>query len=196
MKIDIDFFKIEPDSFELTLGIVLISEPFSNDNYFKRSVVLLTEHSEEGSVGFILNKPIEARINEFINNFPKCNAKVYIGGPVSTDTVHFLHSRKDLFPTSKKIGTDIYWGGSFTALKKAIKEKTIKDSELLLFIGYSGWDGNQLQSEIENNYWTATTISKEIIMSPNKDNIWKETLQNLGGKFKIWGNAPETPDLN
>jgi len=69
-ELDIDFFSIENNKLAKQ-GRILISEPFLSDTYFHRSVVFLTEHSEEGSVGFVLNKPVDLSVNDVLNDFPE-----------------------------------------------------------------------------------------------------------------------------
>ena len=87
MVLDYNFF--EPDNNqEPQKGKVLLSEPFLLDNYFKRSIVLITEHNENGTIGFVLNKPVDVNISDVIENFPEINADVALGGPVSTNTLH------------------------------------------------------------------------------------------------------------
>ena len=73
-------------------GILLISEPSLRDFYFRQSVILLAEHNEEGSFGVIINKPIETRVNEILLNFPEVDMPVYLGGPVKTDSLFFIHT--------------------------------------------------------------------------------------------------------
>lgn len=196
MKLDIDFFKVDPDSIELKQGVVLVSEPFSNDTYFRRSVVLLTEHNDEGTIGFILNKPVEARISEFIDNFPETDAKIFLGGPVSTNTIQFLHTLGDQIPNSSHVFGNVYWGGNFDALKSMISVNLINPENVVFFVGYSGWSPNQLINEIKHNYWTVTSLTPEEIMIDDKEDLWKTSLEKLGGKFKIWGNSPENPEFN
>lgn len=196
MKLDIDFFKVDPDSITLKQGAVLVSEPFSNDTYFKRSVVLLTEHNENGSIGFILNKPVEAQITEFIKDFPETDTKIFLGGPVSTNTIHFLHTLGDQIPNSVHVFEGIYWGGNFDVLKSLIQLDLISNHDFLFFVGYSGWSLHQLDNEIKHNYWTVTSLTAKDIMENNKEDMWRDALEKLGGKFKIWGNSPENPDFN
>ena len=78
--------KLQPES-----GRFLISEPFLADPNFKRTVILLTEHGEEGSVGFVLNRPTKLTINNVLEDFPDFDAPLHVGGPVQQDTLHFIH---------------------------------------------------------------------------------------------------------
>lgn len=176
-------------------GRVLISEPLLNDSYFKRSVVLLTEHSENGSVGFVLNKPIDLTIQDVIKDFPEFDTKLYVGGPVGKDTVHYIHTLGELIPNSVHVKDNIYWGGDFDRVRELISEGLIQPSQIRFFLGYSGWSPKQLEGEIENNAWLISEVEGSWIMSPDQ-NMWKEVLNSLGNRYKIWTNCPENPALN
>jgi len=195
MQLDFDFFKVENENMTPGQGRVLISEPLLNDSYFKRSVVLLTEYSGDGAVGFVLNKPIDLPINEVIDDFPKFNATIYVGGPVAKDSIHFLHTLPELIPNSVHVKDNIYWGGDFERIKELISEGLIKSSQIRFFLGYSGWSPKQLEGEIENNAWLISEINSEKIMQPDHS-LWTKTLEELGEKYKIWTNCPENPSLN
>jgi putative transcriptional regulator len=195
MQIDYDFFKVENDNLTPQKGRILISEPLLNDSYFKRSVVYLTEYSENGSVGFVLNKPIDMSLNEVVKDFPEFNTSIFIGGPVGKDTVHYIHTLGDLVPNSVHVKGNIYWGGDFDKIKELISEGMIQPSQIRFFLGYSGWSPNQLDEEIKNNAWLVSEIEASKVMVPDR-NMWKKILQNLGNKYKIWTNCPENPAMN
>jgi putative transcriptional regulator len=195
MYLDFDFLNIEHENLAPKQGRILISEPLLSDTYFKRSVVLLTEHSDKGAVGFVLNKPVDLPLSEVLADFPEFNSQVYIGGPVAKDTIHFLHTLGELVPNSVHVMDDIYWGGDFESLKELINEGIVEPSQVRFFLGYSGWSPNQLETEIEENAWLVTRVESEKIMSADKD-IWKKTLDELGKKYKVWSNFPENPAMN
>ncbi len=195
MYLDFDFLNIEHENLAPKQGRILISEPLLSDTYFKRSVVLLTEHSDKGAVGFVLNKPVDLPLNEVLADFPDFNAQVYIGGPVAKDTIHFLHTLGELVPNSVHVMDNIYWGGDFDSLKELIGEGIVEPAQVRFFLGYSGWSPDQLEGEIEENAWLVTRVESEKIMSADKD-IWKKTLDELGKKYKVWANFPENPAMN
>ncbi len=176
-------------------GRILIAEPFLDDYYFKRSIVLLTEHNQDGSIGFVINNPVEVNLDELLPDFPDFNANVSLGGPVSTDSIQFIHTLGDSIQHSIKIKPGLFWGGDFEKMKLLIQIGRIKKEEILFFIGYSGWSPNQLEDEITQNSWIVTELSTETIMSYNK-NIWKHTLRSMGKKYKTWANFPDNPTLN
>ena len=119
-------------------GQVLIAEPFMLDPYFKRAVVLLCEHHDEGTLGFILNKNIDMGINDLMSDFPKFDAEIFYGGPVQTDNLHYVHDLGDLLEDSIKIAEGVWWGGDFEQLKFLIGQQVIQPATTRFFVGYSG----------------------------------------------------------
>jgi len=196
MNLNIDFFEIDNRHSEPKKGNILISEPFLQDNYFKRSIVLLTEHSEEGSVGFVLNKPVNMRVSDVIKDFPEIETNISIGGPVGNNTVHYIHTLGQRIPNSVEVSDGIYWGGDFETLKILVLSGAIKENEVKFFIGYSGWQANQLEGELNRNSWLISRLTPDTIMNADLDDFWVSTLKNLGEKYKIWINTPENPGMN
>ena len=139
---------------------MLVAEPFLQDPNFRRGVILLCDHQKEGSFGFILNKPIDMGINDLISSFPDFKSEVYYGGPVQTDTIHYLHTRGDILPNSIEVMSGVYWGGDFEQLKEFILADKIKPNDIRFFVGYSGWAAGQLKNEQKVLSWmTAEGIS-------------------------------------
>jgi len=196
MDLGYNFFKIDKRFITPEKGKILIAEPFLNDTYFKRSIVLLTEHGEEGSVGFVLNKPVTLKLDEVLPDMPSYDTEMSIGGPVGTNTVHYVHTMGDIIPNSVNVMNNIFWGGDFDVVKGMIKTGTIDKTQIKFFLGYSGWHPDQLKNELKENSWVVTTLSPEVIMDPDTKNLWKNTLKMLGKKYEIWSNFPEDPGLN
>ena len=196
MEFDYNFFKIDYKKIAPDKGRILIAEPFLNDTYFKRSIILLTEHSEEGSVGFVLNKPVSLKLDEVIPDIPSFETTVSIGGPVGTNSIHYIHTVGDIIPESVKIVGNIYWGGEFEAIKNMLQTGTLKKNQIKFFLGYSGWHPNQLERELHENSWIVTSLDPAKIMEANTNNLWKYAMRQLGNKYKIWSDFPEDPNLN
>jgi putative transcriptional regulator len=195
MELDYDFFSVGKN-IEPKQGRVLISEPFLSDIYFKRSIVFLTEHNDQGTVGFVLNKPVRIPVNEVLENFPEIEAEISLGGPVGTNTVHYIHTLGDLIPNSVRVYKDIFWGGEFDTVKNLIKSGLIKKDQIRFFVGYAGWKPKQLENEISENSWVIGELAPKIIMEIVDDDIWKETLKEMGKKYKLWADFPENPGMN
>jgi len=181
----------------LKKGTLLIAEPTGlSDLNFNRSVILLVEHNESGSVGFILNKKLNYSTKDLIPDL-KYKFPIYNGGPVQTENLYFIHNQPELIPNSLKITKEIYWGGDFTIILELINNKKLKLDEIKFFLGYSGWDKNQLEKEISISSWVVKQENRNAnLLLKNCDNIWKENLLELGGKYLIWSNSPENPSNN
>ena len=180
-----------------TKGDLLVAEPsIIGDLSFNRSIVLLTDHTKEGSIGFILNKPLDFTISDLI---PEIEApfKVYNGGPVEQDNLYFIHKVPELIPNSIEISLGIFWGGDFSEVSKLIVDNKINEKEIKFFLGYSGWELNQLEEELKSNSWVVTKNSyKKSIIEKDYEFFWKEKMVELGGNYSIWSNAPENPSYN
>lgn len=178
-------------------GNLLIAEPsIIGDISFNRSVVLLADHTHEGSIGFILNKPFDFGVKDLVQEIEH-DFKVYNGGPVEQDNLYFIHKIPELIPNSIEISLGIFWGGDFSKIVDLINEKKITKKDIRFFLGYSGWDENQLESELISNSWVVVeNIYKNQIISKEDDSFWKEKMLELGGKYSIWSNAPENPSYN
>jgi len=182
---------------KLTKGLLLVAEPsIIGDLSFNRSVILLADHNSEGSVGFILNKPLGYSIQDLIPEI-KANFKIYNGGPVEQDNLYFIHNIPDLIPNSIEISNGIYWGGDFESTKDLINEGKIKKNNIRFFLGYTGWDAQQLENEMAANSWIVSKNGYENkIIGKSTTHFWKEKILELGGDYVIWSNAPENPILN
>ena len=196
MKADIDFFKIETNNIKPRKGRILIAEPFLYDYYFKSSIVLLTEHNDKGTVGFILNKPVQAKIQDIVQDFSAGNFSVSLGGPVNTDSLHFIHTLGEQIPESIQVFDKVYWGGDFEVLKDMIESGTVQEQQVRFFLGYSGWDPKQLERELKENSWLVANIDSNSIMNTRHETIWRDVLGKLGPKYKMWINSPDDPSLN
>ncbi len=181
---------------EPAAGILLIAEPFLKDPNFLRTVILLCEHQQEGSFGLVLNKQIEQTLDELIADLDGCNLPVYYGGPVQMNTIHFLHQCPDLIPESVKVNNDIYWGGNFETVTALIKTNSIDLSKIKFFIGYSGWGDGQLTGELDEKSWLTVSANRKLVFNTEDDQIWKGSLQELGGEYEMMINYPIDPQLN
>ena len=181
---------------EPAAGILLIADPFLQDPNFLRTVVLLCEHQQEGSFGFVLNKQIEQTLDELITDLEGHQLPVYYGGPVQMNSIHFLHQYPDLIPDSVKVNNDIYWGGNFETVTALIKTNSIDLSKIKFFIGYSGWSDGQLTGELDEKSWLTVSASRKLVFNTADDEIWKGSLQELGGEYEMMINYPIDPQLN
>ncbi len=113
MNINTDIFKIQSNNVMPSRGKILISEPFLHDVTFGRSVVLLVDHTEEGSMGLIINKPLPLMLNDIIKEFKYIeDIPLHKGGPIGTDTLFYLHTLHEI-PGTLPINNGLYLNGDF-----------------------------------------------------------------------------------
>lgn len=177
-------------------GTLLIAEPFLKDPNFKRTVVLLCEHQEEGSFGFVLNRNYQHSLSELIPDLTDIDIPVFYGGPVQKDTLHFLHQYPDLIPDGYEVADGIYWGGNFDKAIEMLRENRIDSNKIRFYIGYSGWTGGQLETELKEKSWLITPAVRKLVFHRKLDEIWKDSLRNLGGEYEMMINFPVDPSLN
>ena len=178
-------------------GQLLLAEPsIGSDNTFSRSVILLAEHNEEGSVGFILNKPLSYSISDLV---PEVSAEftVYNGGPVEQDNLYFIHNVPHIITNSVEIAEGIFWGGDFENIKSLINSGAITKENIRFFLGYTGWEINQLENELKESNWIITENDKKSsVLSERVKQLWNKKIFALGGDYILFSNAPSDPILN
>jgi len=168
-----------------------------NDPNFKRSVILLTEHSALGTVGFVLNHPTTLLLKDLIPEMEQADFQVFTGGPVELDTIHFIHRCYDKLLSGDEIAEGIYWGGNFETLKILIANGDLSADEVKFFIGYSGWGEEQLNMEIKENTWIVSEkYQPDLIFSVDEAEAWREVIVNLGPRYAHISKFPENPNLN
>ena len=178
-------------------GVLLVAQPsILGDISFNRSVILLADHNEEGSVGFILNKPSKFTLSELIPEL-EISIPIFTGGPVEGDNLYFIHTVPDLIPNSIEIANGIYWAGDFDVVISLLKDAKIGSNDIRFFLGYSGWDAEQLQHELKESSWIVVQPNDQNqVMTTAPESFWKEKMTELGGDYLIWSNAPENPSYN
>jgi putative transcriptional regulator len=177
-------------------GVLLIADPFLKDPNFMRTVVLLTEHKDDGTVGFVLNRQYENTLDELLPEVEGHKFPVYYGGPVQMNTIHFLHRYPDEVPGGVEVMKGVWWGGDFDSLVLLINSGKIDPAKIRFYIGYSGWSSGQLQSEMKEKTWLTVEASRALVFHGQAEEIWKDSLKHLGGEYEMMINFPIDPQLN
>ncbi len=177
-------------------GILLIADPFLKDPNFLRTVVLLCEHKEEGSFGFVLNRKYENTLDELIPDVEGFKLPVYYGGPVQLNTIHFLHQYPIDIPGGEEVMKGVYWGGDFSKAVEMIKSGDMHPDKIRFYIGYSGWTDGQLSEELKERSWLTVKANRKLIFQTSPEEVWKESLKHLGGDYEMMIHFPTDPQLN
>jgi len=183
--------------YEVHTGSLLMAEPFMQDSNFRRAVVLVTDHTDdEGTVGFIINKPLAIKITDLVEDFPEIDALAYYGGPVSTNTIHYMHNVGMMLEGSTEIGPGVYWGGEFDKLKFLIAQELIKAENIRFFVGYTGWSPGQLLEELDSGSWITTEVHANYVFKSKPSRLWNQVMHHKGDLYGILAQLPEQPNLN
>ena len=190
-----DFFKINniPNA-PLQKGTMLVSPPLMADGVFHKSVILLLEHNDEGSLGLIINKPTNYKVSQVLKELPDFNKDTFFGGPVSANHIQVLH-RLSSIADSVNIINDVFWGGDFKKIFEMINLNHINETEINFYLGYAGWSPEQLNKEMEENFWILVPGEKYDIWN-EPETLWETIITELGLNPKIAATIPDDPMYN
>ena len=182
--------------FNIKKGRLLISEPCLSDSTFFKSVVLITHHTINESIGLVLNQKTDVKLNELINDIPTSNFPVYIGGPVEKNAIQFIHTIGDEISNTEEIIKGLYWGGDFDEVIELIEKNKISNEQIRFFAGYSGWGKNQLHNEIRESGWIMHKANINLCMQHSNNKLWSDLIKTKKERYAIWANMPKDPSLN
>ena len=178
-------------------GKILISNyTLINDFEFNKSVILIVENNKKDTIGFVINKKTNYLLSDIDPTFKELKIPIFKGGPVKFDSIHFIHKKSELLEKSKMITEEIFWGNQLEKAIKLIQQQKININEIKFFLGYSGWEKNQLDYEIEEKSWLSTNNYKVSDIFNYDKLIWKKKIEKFGEYYKIWSNSPENPNYN
>jgi putative transcriptional regulator len=177
-------------------GQLLIAHPLLNDGFFNRSVVYLTNHSDEGAVGFSLNFKTQFMLRDIRPQVKNGNFPIYEGGPVATDQLFFLHMLGHDISDSFPIGDNIFIGGNFDELLHLIEHGKVKSYQVKFFSGYSGWGEQQLESEIKRRSWMVHTPSDSSFFKEDTETLWGSQLSEVKKSYSIFSDFNFDPSRN
>ncbi len=177
-------------------GRVLIAEPLMDEIWFARAVILLIDHSDEGTLGIVMNKPSGISLSQAMEQDSGLDFMVYIGGPVSSNNIYFIHTLGDVIPESVKIRDGLYWGGEVDVIREMMAMNLIKEDQIRFFLGHSGWGPGQLSSEISRNSWIVSETSTRLLMKTRSHKMWNLFLQRMGPEYDLWRQFPINPEYN
>ena len=180
----------------LKAGALLVAPPMMADPNFKRSVILLCDHNDEGSFGLILNRPLRVEEDELSRQLDGYSNGLSFGGPVQPNTLHLIHQLGDFVEDGEPISGNLFWGGDFDRLRTVAARRPLARTDLKFFLGYSGWRVGQLEAEASEGSWIIAPSSADIVCEVAPEKIWSTVLRRLGGEYAWIANFPADPRLN
>ena len=180
------------ESFERHL---LIASPAIFDPNFRRTVVLLTAHTDEGAIGLILNRPSDATVDEAVPRLSPLagdDAPVFAGGPVNPSGVSMLAEFEDV----SEAGVEVFGDIGFVALDAALEGDPPELRRRRVFAGVASWAGGQLEQELESEDWILEPASNDDVFADHPERLWESVLQRMGGSYAVVARMPYDPSLN
>lgn len=177
-------------------GRLLVSEPYLPDPYFRRTVVLLCEHNEEGSFGFVLNRHMDMEVHDLMENMPQVASRLSIGGPVQSGNLYYLHTLGPHLEGSLEVVDGVYMGGDYEQLRSLLATDRNLSKHVRFFVGYSGWESRQLDKELEQRSWLISPADRKRVMNTLHSDLWGDTLRAMGREFAPLANFPDDPAMN
>ncbi|MBR2146441.1 MAG: YqgE/AlgH family protein [Muribaculaceae bacterium] len=178
---------------------LLVAKPTVEDFCFKRSVTVLVDHDEEGSMGVMVNKPTRFTLNEIMPDL-ECNAQIplYLGGPVGTNQLFFVHTLgKEAIPDSEQLAPGLFFGGNFDLMKLFLANGHGINEKVKFMVGYSGWTSGQLDNEVNRHDWAVLKGDiAQLVMSDDNETIWHKAVERFGDQYRLWKAWPDDVSLN
>jgi putative transcriptional regulator len=165
------------------------------DPNFKRAVVLIGVHSEEGAMGVVLNRPSEVTVGEAVPALEQVvqeQEPVYVGGPVQPSSIVFLAEFLDPTPAGLLVLGRI----GFPAPDASIDELTEATARRRVFAGYAGWGEGQLDAEVDQGDWIAHSAVPDDVFTDVPAELWSSVLTRKGGSYALIASMPSDPNLN
>ena len=141
---------------DLKAGIYIKSTAALIGSFFEDTTILLVEHNEAGSTGFVNNKAFGKSLNDLLEFNHAKPFPLMDGGPVDREHLFVLHKRPDLIEGGKQLTDGLYLGGNMEQVIEAINTSSASDQQIQLFIGYCGWDVGELEAEVDEGSWTVS----------------------------------------
>ena len=175
-------------------GKLLIASPALTDPNFARSVVLMTEHTDEGAMGIVLNRPADATARDLIPALSEIarDDSLFIGGPVQPQAVVLLAEFADTSAAAWIVVADVGLASAetdFDELGDAVRRGRF-------YAGYSGWGPGQLEMELEIESWIVEPPLPTELFPDDPDSLWSDVLARMGGSYTLVSRMPDDPSLN
>jgi putative transcriptional regulator len=176
-------------------GQLLLASPALLDPNFRRAVVLVGVHSEEGAMGVVLNRPSPVTVGEAVPQLEQAVAErehVYVGGPVQSRSVVFLAE----FIDPALAGLLVLGRIGFPAPDADVDELAEATARTRVFAGYTGWSEGQLDEELEQGDWIADAALPDDVFTDAPEELWSRVLRRKGGSYALIARMPADPNVN
>lgn len=180
-------------------GRLLVATPLLGDPNFERTVILLLEHTEDGAVGVVLNRPSGAHFVDPLPDwygFAAYPPVVFVGGPVGEGSAIGLARARHPQPGAGEGWNRVVGTVGTVDLTLDPDDLTVGIEEVRVFSGYAGWGAGQVEEEVEAGAWFVVDAEQDDALSTNPDGLWRSVLRRQTGRLAMFANFPADPSLN
>jgi putative transcriptional regulator len=174
-------------------GNLLISSPALVDPNFRRTVILVTHHDEDGAMGLVLTRPSTVRVADAVpdlTDLPWADEVVYVGGPVQPEAIMALAEFDNVDDAVEPVVGNV----GFVSADATVEDVAIR--RLRVFSGYAGWGAGQLEEELDQTSWIVVPANPDDAFADDPDELWRTAVERKGGRFALLAGMPFDPSLN
>ena len=185
--------------FDSLRGKLLLASPTLVDPNFRRTVVLITEHTEEGAMGLVLNRAATSSVREAVPDLTWLAAPeepVYVGGPVAPTGVIVLAEFSEPAVAAAIVEDDLGFVGAEAGDDGGADRLAAAIRRARVFAGHSGWGPGQLESELGEEAWIVEAPRREEVFTADPEELWATVLRRMGREYALLSTMPEDPSLN
>ena len=198
-NLDTSLFRINMPTRQPVVGDLLVAEPFLREEYFNHAVISLVEYERgKSAMGLVLNKPTGYTLGEAIEGIDdSVDVPIFCGGPLSTDRLFYIHTLPGEFKGARELARGLYIGGDFDSVRSYVNMGCETEGLMRFFVGYSGWDPFQLESEISQHVWAVgpEPVNADILRHDG-DSFWYEMVRRMGPAYRNWLYHLVNPQYN
>jgi putative transcriptional regulator len=168
---------------------LLVAAPTLVDPNFRRTVVLLAEHNDEGAMGLVLNRPTDTPVSDALPDLASLagdGQPVYLGGPVALESVLAVAELEDPEDASELLFGSVGF----------VQQPDVPARRGRVFVGYAGWTAGQLEAELEEEAWFVVPAEPDDLFDDEPDELWSTVLRRQGGAYAVLALMPPDPSMN
>ena len=175
-------------------GKLLVASPALIDPNFARTVVLITEHNDEGAMGIVLNRPSETPVADAVPELAEISGSepVFVGGPVQPTALVLLAEFADLEAAAWIVVADV----GLASADRDLDELADAVRRGRVYAGYSGWGPGQLEGEMEEEAWIVEPPIPSELFPDDPEHLWNDVLDRKGGRYALIARMPTDPSMN
>jgi putative transcriptional regulator len=181
-------------------GTLLAAWPNLEDPNFRRAVVLMCHHNQEGAYGLVVNRAAPLTVSDLLPEHPTLSAArfpVHVGGPVEPRALQFVHTEPDAIPGGISLDGRLWLGGDLDALGDLIATQPERaGGGVRLFLGYAGWAAHQLEGELDGRSWLPAPLALDAVFGRPDEDTWRRVVRSVGDVGEGLLNEPPDPSWN